>query len=236
MKRSESTEQMTLIDWCNINTCMYPELESIYHIPNEWKRRAEKRSTRFMSPSYSQELSWLYIEMKYGNGRTSKEQKEWIDKLNAQCYKEVVCNGFEEARKTIEKYMASQQVFKMKNKKNEFKELKGRLFNHKENKTKLESKLLKLENLDYQTNIINLEIKGRLDNKSKVEKYVIEKEVLEKEIKELSFYVREVDIDLNILTKKEYNIIDLRYFEGYKSSEVYNRLHMSESTFWREHN
>lgn len=49
----------------------------------------------------------LYIEMKYGNGRTSKEQKEWIDKLNAQCYKEVVCNGFEEARKTIEKYMAS---------------------------------------------------------------------------------------------------------------------------------
>lgn len=124
----------------------------------------------------------------------------------------------------------------MKNKKNEFKELKGRLFNHKENKIKLESKLSKLENLDYQTNIINLEIKGRLDNKSKVEKCVIEKEVLEKEIKELSFYVMEVDIDLNILTKKEYNIIDLRYFEGYKSSEVYNRLYISESTFWREHN
>lgn len=124
----------------------------------------------------------------------------------------------------------------MKNKKSEFKELKCRLFNHKENKTKLESKLLKLENLDYQTNIINSEIKGSSDNKSKVEKYVIEKEVLEKEIKELSFYVREIDIALNILTKKEYNIIELRYFEGYKPSEVYNRLHMSESTFWREHN
>lgn len=38
MKRSESTEQMTLIDWCNINTCIYPELELIYHIPNEGKR------------------------------------------------------------------------------------------------------------------------------------------------------------------------------------------------------
>ena len=29
---------MTLIDWCNINTCIYPELELIYHIPNEGKR------------------------------------------------------------------------------------------------------------------------------------------------------------------------------------------------------
>ena len=124
----------------------------------------------------------------------------------------------------------------MENKKNEFKELKNRLFKHKENKTRLESKQLKLENLDYKTNIINSEIKGSSDTNSKVEKYVLEKERLEKEIKELSFNVREIDIALNILTKKEYNIIELRYFEGYKPSEVYNRLHMSESTFWRVHN
>lgn len=38
MKRSESTEQMALIDWCNINVCIYPELSLIYHIPNEGKR------------------------------------------------------------------------------------------------------------------------------------------------------------------------------------------------------
>ena len=72
MKRSESTEQMALIDWCNINVCIYPG---------------------------------LYIEMKYGNGRTSKEQREWINKLNEQGYKAVVCNGFEEAKETIEKYI-----------------------------------------------------------------------------------------------------------------------------------
>lgn len=33
MKRSEDTEQMTLIDWCNINICKYPELRLIYHVP-----------------------------------------------------------------------------------------------------------------------------------------------------------------------------------------------------------
>ena len=47
----------------------------------------------------------LYIEMKYGNGRTSKEQREWINKLNEQGYKAVVCNGFEKAKETIEKYL-----------------------------------------------------------------------------------------------------------------------------------
>lgn len=38
-----------------------------------------------------------------------KEQKEWVNKLNEQGYKAVVCNGFEEARDTIEEYLASQQ-------------------------------------------------------------------------------------------------------------------------------
>jgi len=49
----------------------------------------------------------LYIEMKFGNGRTSKDQKEWILNLNNQGYKAVVCNGFEEAKEVIERYLAS---------------------------------------------------------------------------------------------------------------------------------
>ena len=124
----------------------------------------------------------------------------------------------------------------MKNKNSEFKELRKRLFNYKEDKTKLESKILKLENLAYKTSIVNTEIKFSSNERSKVEKYVIEKEQLEREIQEISMYIREIEIALKILTKKEYNIIELRYFEGYKPSEVYNRLHMSESTFWRENN
>lgn len=117
MKRSESTEQMTLIDWCNINTCAYPELELIYHIPNEGKRSdyqgkklkregLKKGVPDLCLPVPRREYNGLYIEMKYGNGRISKEQKEWLEKLNKQGYLAVVCYGFEEARETIEAYIS----------------------------------------------------------------------------------------------------------------------------------
>ena len=118
MKRSEETEQITLIDWCNINICRYPELELIYHVPNGGKRNkseairlkragVKKGVPDLFLPAARGNYHGLYIEMKYGNGKTSKEQKEWIEKLNKQGYKAVVCNGFEEARETIERYIAS---------------------------------------------------------------------------------------------------------------------------------
>lgn len=118
MKRSEETEQMTLIDWCNINTCIYQELKLIYHIPNggkrgkseaaRLKRAGVKRGVPDLClPVPRSRFHGLYIEMKYGNGRTSKEQKEWIKELSGQGYKAVVCNGFEEAKETIERYINS---------------------------------------------------------------------------------------------------------------------------------
>lgn len=117
MKRSEETEQMTLIDWCNINICKYPELKLIYHIPNGGKRnkleagRLKRGGVKKGVPDLCLPVSrgiyhGLYIEMKFGNGRTSKEQKEWINDLTEQGYKAVVCNGFEEAKETIIKYMS----------------------------------------------------------------------------------------------------------------------------------
>lgn len=118
MKRSEETEQMILIDWCNINTCIYPELKLMYHIPNGGKRgksegaRLKRAGVKkgvpdLCLPVPRRNYHGLYIEMKYGNGRTSKEQKEWINKLNEQGYYAVVCNGFEEAKDTIERYINS---------------------------------------------------------------------------------------------------------------------------------
>ena len=117
MKRSESTEQMAVIQWCEINECIYPELELIHHIPNGGKRSkteairlkcegVKKGVPDLCLPVPRRKYHGLYIEMKYGNGRTSKEQKEWIYKLSKQGYKAVVCNGFEEAKETIERYMA----------------------------------------------------------------------------------------------------------------------------------
>ncbi len=121
--------------------------------------------------------------------------------------------------------------------KDDFKDLKERLFKYKENKAKLETKRLKLERLDCNISSINSGM-PRVTNGvySKVERYVLEKDSLEKDIQELDYEVRAIDIGLNLLTKKEYDMLELRYFEGYKPSEVYNTLHISQRTFWREHN
>lgn len=67
MKRSEETEQITLIHWCNVNICKYPELELIYHVPNGGKRNkseairlkragVKKGSSRFMLASAKEKL------------------------------------------------------------------------------------------------------------------------------------------------------------------------------------
>ena len=36
-KKTELSEQQAVIDWCVINSGRFPELKTIYHIPNEAK-------------------------------------------------------------------------------------------------------------------------------------------------------------------------------------------------------
>lgn len=51
----------------------------------------------------------LIIEMKREKGGTvSKEQQDWIDWLNIQGYRAVVCRGFEEGRSVIKEYLAAE--------------------------------------------------------------------------------------------------------------------------------
>lgn len=48
----------------------------------------------------------LYIELKRQKGsRTSPEQKEWIEQLEQQGYKAVICFGFDEGKKVLEEYL-----------------------------------------------------------------------------------------------------------------------------------
>jgi hypothetical protein len=46
----------------------------------------------------------LFIELKTETGRASKEQKEMIDKLNANGYRAVVCFGYKSAIEEIKNY------------------------------------------------------------------------------------------------------------------------------------
>ena len=116
MKRSEASEQITLIQWCDINRCKYPELGLIFHIPNGGKRnkleaiKLKKEGVKagvpdLFLPVARRGYNGLFIELEYGRNKATPKQKEWINNLNAQGYKAVVCNGFDEARLTIEEYI-----------------------------------------------------------------------------------------------------------------------------------
>ncbi|CEN86387.1 VRR-NUC domain-containing protein [Paraclostridium sordellii] len=118
MKRSEASEQMLLMQWCNLQKFKYPELELIFHIPNGGSRnRLEATNLKkqgvkagvpdLFLPKANSKYHGLFIEMKFGRNKTNENQDRWIDNLNKQGYKAIVCFGFEEAKEEILKYIAS---------------------------------------------------------------------------------------------------------------------------------
>lgn len=118
MKKCEASEQMALISWCRLQKTKYPELDLIFAIPNGGSRHKleavnlKKQGVKAGVPDLclpvpKGQYSGLFIELKYGKNKATEKQMEWIENLNKQGYKAVVCNGFEEARETIERYIAS---------------------------------------------------------------------------------------------------------------------------------
>ena len=115
-KRSEKTEQETVIQWCSWQKGKYPELKLIYHVPNggsrntveatNLKRQGVKAGVPDLClPVPKNGYHGLYIEMKYGKNKTTEKQKEWLKKLAEQGYYTAVCYGAEEAEKTIAGYL-----------------------------------------------------------------------------------------------------------------------------------
>lgn len=113
---SEDEEQSTIMDYCRAMSGKYPELEMMYHIPNEGKRgryyaTVQKRIglkagvPDLCLPISRKGFHGLYIEVKAIDGRTSPKQQEWIDKLNEQGYKAVVCYGADAAIEVIADYL-----------------------------------------------------------------------------------------------------------------------------------
>lgn len=119
-KRSEATEQESLIGWCNLFENRYPELGLIYHVPNggsrnpleaaNLKRQGVKAGVPDLClPVPKKGYHGLYIEMKYGDNKTTKKQKEWLEALQEQGYKTVVCYGAEEAQEVLKEYLGIMQ-------------------------------------------------------------------------------------------------------------------------------
>ncbi len=115
-KRSEATEQESVIQWCGWNEGKYPELKLIYHVPNggsrntleaaNLKRQGVKAGVPDLClPVPMNGFHGLYIEMKYGKNKTTEKQEEWIKALQEQGYYAAVCYGAEEAEGLLAAYL-----------------------------------------------------------------------------------------------------------------------------------
>ena len=52
----------------------------------------------------------LYIEMKYGENKTTQSQRFWLEELKKQGFKTVVCYGADAAIKEIDEYMSIEKI------------------------------------------------------------------------------------------------------------------------------
>lgn len=122
----ESQEQAWLFQWAGYYEQRFPELRLLFHVPNGGRR--EKREAASLKrqgvkagvpdlvlPSPHGGYCGLYIELKAGKNKTSKEQNEWIKGLKEQGYFVTVCYGWREAADTIENYLMQPRTTILKN-------------------------------------------------------------------------------------------------------------------------
>lgn len=118
---SESVEQQTIMQWADFSSGRYPELELLYHIPNEGKRskatagrlKAEglkKGVPDLCLPVARGGYHGLYIELKAIGGRPTHEQVGWIGNLRQQGYHAEICAGADRAIRVIEEYLKLEAV------------------------------------------------------------------------------------------------------------------------------
>lgn len=114
---TESVEQQRLFQWARMTAGARPELDLLYHIPNEGKRSV-KTGARMKAeglkkgvpdvclPVARSGCHGLYIELKRErSGRATPEQVAWMDALMAEGYAVSLCHGWERAAEAIEAYL-----------------------------------------------------------------------------------------------------------------------------------
>jgi len=119
--KTESQEQIEVIQWCKRNTLEHPELDMIFAIPNGGKRHiatASRMKLEGVKPGVSDlflsvarhDLHGLYIEMKREkSGKLSTAQKDWFNKIQNQGYAAVQANGKDQAIAYIKSYLNIKQ-------------------------------------------------------------------------------------------------------------------------------
>lgn len=106
---NETTEQIAVVNYCQAIGI------PIVHIPNEGKRSVatgiqlkrmglQRGFPDLFIPLARRDYHGLFVEMKYGKGRLSEPQKEWLSRLNQEGYAVCVCYSADEAIDKINKY------------------------------------------------------------------------------------------------------------------------------------
>lgn len=115
MKKSETTEQITLFQWAERETAIVPALALMYHVPNEGKRSnggilkaagLKKGVPDVCLPVPSGGFHALYIELKFGRNKTSEEQDAYMELLRQQGNETAVCYSAQEAKDKILDYLS----------------------------------------------------------------------------------------------------------------------------------
>ena len=124
--RSEDTEQINVVSWANWNVNRYPELRWLFHVPNGGSRNKQE-AVKFKQMGVKAGVSdlclpypkgsycGLFVEMKFGNNKLTKDQVEFMTMLKDQGYKTAVTYSAEEARSLIRHYLARADNFDLVN-------------------------------------------------------------------------------------------------------------------------
>lgn len=116
----EAREQEALFRWADFAAGTIPELKLLYHIPNGGSRnKAEaanlkRQGVKAGVPDLFLTVArggyhGLYIELKFGKNKTSKNQDKWLSELSAQGFCAMVCYGWVEAKDAICEYLKGER-------------------------------------------------------------------------------------------------------------------------------
>ena len=119
--KQEAREQAAVFDWARWQYHKYPELQSMYHIPNGGSRNAIE-AANLKRQGVKAGVSDIclavprggygacYIEMKSKKGRTINSQKKWFEICDMVGNYHCICRSANEAIEIIKKYLNGEIV------------------------------------------------------------------------------------------------------------------------------
>ncbi len=117
----EEDEQEALMNWARLCQKQYPPLSLMFHIPNGGKRNATEaarlkaQGVKAGVPDLflahpSGDYHGLFIEMKAGDNKPTRNQLQWIEDLRCEGYAACVCYGWQSAAAVILKYIKGGKI------------------------------------------------------------------------------------------------------------------------------